>query len=53
MHEYIHVSRYAAWTLAFATQMLFKRSVSDLFDKFMNIIPLIISTVKYSIMNNV
>jgi predicted membrane protein len=36
--EYFHAKQYAAWLLTFATQMLFRHSVSELFDIFTNII---------------
>jgi len=43
-----------SWSLIFATQMLFRRSGSELFDTFKNIILLRIriSTIKYLFMKN-
>jgi len=41
-----------SWSLTFATQMLFRRSGSELFDTFKNIILLNISTIKYLLMKN-
>ena len=58
IHEYFHVSKYAAWSLTVATQMLLRRSGSELFDRFTNIIllkifpPQNISTIKYLFVKN-